>query len=334
VKTIHFSLNGTNLGIATTDANGVATKSAGLKTYLPGNYTIGVQALFAGDDAFNGSLGSASLQVLKIPTSLTVTPVSAANGSTVDLSATLIKTSESATVQGKTIAFNINGANVGSAVTDAGGVATLAGVSLSGNPAGTYPTGINARFMGDTYLEPCYGSAPLTINVGSGGWAPPSGQGATGGGWYTLTDRGRVTFSFNINPVPHAESAKYKGEFLLINDGRWRLKGTISYYQYKGNSQSEASGCGQLYLWDPASQGNQGGWVLFSDNAGFGIVFADLNTGKAKDSLNLDKFGINISIDIPEGAPPLPRSSPAELEGGNIDIKDIDHNAPTLPGIF
>ncbi len=43
-------------------------------------------------------------------------------------------------------------------------------------------------------------------------------------------------------------------------------------------------------------------------------------------SLNLDKFGINISIDIPEGSPALPNSSPAVLEGGNIDIKDLDHS--------
>jgi len=62
---------------------------------------------------------------------------------------------------------------------------------------------------------------------------------------------------------------------------------------------------------------------------------ADLNTGNGKDLLAVDKFGIDIGYyDIPVGTPPLPNSSPAVLEGGNIDIKDIDHNAPTLPGIF
>ena len=60
---------------------------------------------------------------------------------------------------------------------------------------------------------------------------------------------------------------------------------------------------------------------------------ADLNTGNGKDLLAVDKFGINISYyDAPAGAPPLPNSSPAVLQGGNIDIKDIDHNAPPLAG--
>ena len=222
------------------------------------------------------------------------------------------------------ITFSLNGANVGSAITNANGVATLARVALDGNAAGTYPAGIKASFLGDSIYNASTGTAQIQINIASLPPSPPSGQGATGGGWYTLEDRGRVTFSFNVEPIPNpVDHIKYKGELLLINDGRWRLKGAMKYYHYNGNSQGEAVGSGSLYLWNKALNEDKGGWEMVVDNVGFGINFADLDTGNAKDPLSLDKFGLSISVEVPAGAPPLPGSSPAVLEGGNINIKDL-----------
>jgi hypothetical protein len=323
-KTIFFSLNGANLGIATTGANGVAIKSAGLKL-LPGTYTIGIRALFNGDANYSDSIGAAALWVKKIPTTLTAASIEAPYEGMVNLSATLTQTADNAPIAGKTIAFRINGANMGSAITDASGVATLANISLAGNSAIYYPNGIEASFAGDTYLDSSYDTASLNIGV-SGPFHPSvAGQSANGGGWYTLEDRGRVNFSFTVNQVPNTDPVQYKGEILLINDGRWKLKGTLNNYRYT-SLLSWAIGNGELSYWNGALNKGQGGWVMVGDNVGFGINFADLNTGKAKDSLNRDKFGINISIDIPAGAPPLPNSSPAVLEGGNIDIKGPNHN--------
>jgi hypothetical protein len=255
-----------------------------------------------------------------------VTPISAAYGGTRDLSATLTRTADGTPIAGKTIAFSLNGASVGSAITNANGVASLAGVNLSGNP-----TGIKARFAGDAIFNPISGIAQLSINPAAPWPQLGEGQAATGAGWYQLADRGRVNFSFNVNQIPKTDPVKYKGEILLINNGRWRLKGSLDYYRYS-DSEGVAFGKGQLSYWDNASSKGQGGWVLLGDNVGFGINFVDVNTGNQKDSLSRDKFGINISIDIPEGAPPLPNSSPAELEGGNIDIKDLTKAVTPLGG--
>jgi len=286
----------------------------------------------ARDAAGNAGRWSAIWSFTTIPgsTALTVTPVSGPHDGTVSLSATLTKTGDGSPIAGKIIVFKLNGAIVGAAITNASGVATLNGVSLSGNPTGTYPAGIKAVFAGDALYDPIIGVASLSILIASLPPFPGIGQGATGGGWYTLEDRGRVNFSFNVNPIPNTDPIKYKGEILIVNEDRWRLKGTLNFYRYSG-SRAEAVGSGQLYYWDSTLKKGHGDWVkvldfLGRDTISFGINFYDVNTGKAKDSLDRDKFGISISIDIPPGAPPLPNSSPAILEGGNIDIKGINHN--------
>ena len=78
-------------------------------------------------------------------TSLSLAPASATYGGTTTLTATL---SGSAGVPGKSIAFTVNGLSVGSAMTDAAGVATLSGVDVSSLDAGGYP--IAASFAGDS----------------------------------------------------------------------------------------------------------------------------------------------------------------------------------------
>jgi hypothetical protein len=287
----------------------------------------------AKDSAGNDSNWSAiwSFTTTQGNATLTVTPVSGPYGGIVSLSARLTKTVDGAPIVGKIITFSLRGASVGGAITNANGVATLlAIVSLFGNPVGVYPTGIKASFAGDAIYNPISGIAQLSIKEAAPPPSPSGGQGATGASWYTLEDRGRVDFSFNVNQIPDTDPLKYKGEVLLINDGRWRLKGTLDYYRYS-NSQGIAFGSGQLTYWDSALNKGQGGWVVLVDDMAnntidFSINFADAYTGKAKDSLAIDKFGINISIGVPEGAPPLPNSSPAVLEGGNIDIKDIIHS--------
>ena len=164
-RTIFFSLNGANLGTATTDANGVAVKSAGLKLINPGDYPTGIEALFNGDAYYSLRIGRAVLWVLRVPTTLTVTPVSGPHEGTANLSATLTVMGDGTPVKGKTISFVLNGATVGSAYTDANGVATLIGVSLTGNNVGTYPSGVGAIFAGDGFYDSSSGSAQLTINI-------------------------------------------------------------------------------------------------------------------------------------------------------------------------
>jgi hypothetical protein len=68
-------------------------------------------------------------------------------------------------VSGKTIAFTLNGSSVGTATTNGSGVATLAGVSLAGINAGSYPTGVGASFAGDGTYGASSGSGSLAVGT-------------------------------------------------------------------------------------------------------------------------------------------------------------------------
>ncbi len=94
--------------------------------------------------------------------SLVVAPASGPAEGSVTLSATLA--SLSTALGSRTIAFKFNGAAVGSTLTDASGVATLTGVSLTGVAQGSYPGAITASFSGDLTLGASIGSSDLTVS--------------------------------------------------------------------------------------------------------------------------------------------------------------------------
>jgi len=100
-----------------------------------------------------------------VATSLAVAAASGTYGGTVNLSATLTKTSDSSPVSSKTISFTLNGSSVGSANTNASGVATLSGVSLTGINVGTYATAVAASFSGDSNFLASNGSNSLTVGT-------------------------------------------------------------------------------------------------------------------------------------------------------------------------
>lgn len=92
---------------------------------------------------------------LAASTMLVITPpVEGTYGGTVDLQATLTVASNGLPLSGKTISFILDGFSRGSAVTDANGVATLNGVTLTSGVSGallnvgTY--GVGANFAGDS----------------------------------------------------------------------------------------------------------------------------------------------------------------------------------------
>jgi hypothetical protein len=97
-------------------------------------------------------------------TTLTVSPASGTYGGTANLTATLTQTSGGAGVSGKTISFTLNGNSVGTANTDANGVATLNNVSLSGINAGSYPNAVAASFAGDSGFITSNGSGALEVS--------------------------------------------------------------------------------------------------------------------------------------------------------------------------
>ena len=127
-----------------------------------------VIACYAGDSNYAASSGTTTQTVnAAAPTTLAASAAAGTYGGAVNLSATLKKTSDSSAVSGKTITFTLNGASVGTATTDASGVATKSNVSLSGINAGTYSPGANsgvaASFAGDSGFQSSNGTSSLTV---------------------------------------------------------------------------------------------------------------------------------------------------------------------------
>jgi hypothetical protein len=97
--------------------------------------------------------------------SLAVGSASATLGGTTTLTATLLD-SDSDPLAGRTVTFRLNGALVGTALTDDAGVATLSGVSVAGIQPGTYPGAITVGFVGDESNGPAEGAGTLNVSYG------------------------------------------------------------------------------------------------------------------------------------------------------------------------
>ena len=97
-------------------------------------------------------------------TTLAVAPASGTYGGSTTLSATL--STPSGPLAGETVSFSLNGTPVGSAVTDASGIASVS-AALGTTAAGSYPGGVTASFAGDPNNKPSSGSNSLTVNPAS-----------------------------------------------------------------------------------------------------------------------------------------------------------------------
>ena len=193
-ETISFTLNGTDMGTATTDHSGVATlNNVSLAGIGVGTYNGVIEASFAGDSTYASSDNTANLTVNKADTSLVVASASGVYGGTVNLTATL-----SPAVQGETISFTLHGTAEGTATTDASGVATLDGVSLGTIAAGEHDGYVGASFAGDSNYKNSSGTATLAVYEIS----PTSGP-AAGGTLVTITgaDFGSSRSDFEVGSV-------------------------------------------------------------------------------------------------------------------------------------
>jgi hypothetical protein len=219
-------------------------------------------------------------------------------------------------------------ASLGSATTNASGEASLGSVGTSGWEEGVYTLTVSFAGSPSTGTQTCLPSSDeATLTV-----APP-GDSASGGGWYTLAGSGRVNFGFTVkksDPDCTAE-CEYSGKFLLINNGKWRIKGELASFAQTGTGpvNGASDGTGELFRWDEAASGGLGDSVSSQPGARFTISFTD--GGKAtKKSEYPDSFGIQIKVSVPSGLPGPPSGTPMELKSGNISIKDAE-GAPSEP---
>jgi hypothetical protein len=100
---------------------------------------------------------------------------------------------------------------------------------------------VTTSFAGTTDCDPSSDDATLT--------ASSPGNSATGGGWYPLSGSGNINFGFNVRKVDDKckTDCACIGQLLLINNGKWRLKGTLDSYVMTSDGQGAASGTGDLY---------------------------------------------------------------------------------------
>ena len=190
--------------------------------------------------------------------------------------------------------------------TDSSGNAS-ASQSTTGWNEGVYT--LKAAFDEDADCQASEDTATLTV-------AQPGGA-ATGGGWYTLSGVGRSNFGFTVRKAT-STPLTYKGQFLLINNGKWRLKGVLDSYS-KTSTNGASNGTGTLFAWDPALNGGLGDWVVEQAGVKFTISFTDGGSG-GKKSATPDKFGIHIDYRPAAGDPAMPNTKPIALKGGDIKV--------------
>jgi len=150
---------------------------------------------------------------------------------------------------------------------------------------------------------------------------PPPARPAAGGGWYTLSGSGRLNFGFTVRKVDSkcTSNCAYKGQMLLVNNGKWRLKGNLTACSKTSTGNGAASGTGDLYWWDTSLNDGLGDWTLAQSGVSYTITFSF--SGKSGKS-STDAFGIHI-VYTPVALPhpsTLPNSTLQVMKGGDIKV--------------
>jgi hypothetical protein len=132
-----------------------------------GTGTVDVSVMTpAGTSAMSTADRFSYFRSLALPTSVSMVSGSEAFGRTATLRCTL--TAGASPLAGRTITFALNErgtlTTVGTATTDANGVATLTGVRLTGLNAGTYSGAVGASFAGDSTFAGSSASGALIVN--------------------------------------------------------------------------------------------------------------------------------------------------------------------------
>ncbi len=156
-----------------------------------------------------------------VPTTLTVIAATGPYGGVVNLSATL--TDGASPLSGKTVSFTLNGANAGSAITDAAGVASVSNISLGGLNAGNYPNGVSASFAGDAPYLNSAGTNSLTVDKADATIAvtsynlPFDGSSHTAGGSAKGVNN-EALGGLNLSGTTHTDAGNYPGDPWTFTD--------------------------------------------------------------------------------------------------------------------
>jgi hypothetical protein len=160
---IQLSVNGNNdeSCFATTQAEGGASCTTPLTADAHGVYPTGVQASFPGSGSYAGSSGTAALTIVGLPSSLTfVDPGPVAPSSSPTIAYKLTDNGANG-LGGETVTATFNGQPLGSAITNASGIATW--TISTPSTLGTYPT--SASFGGDARYDASDANGLVSVTV-------------------------------------------------------------------------------------------------------------------------------------------------------------------------
>lgn len=159
-RTLEFSVDGTPAGSSVTDGTGRAT----LSYIIPEAAGAGARSIvtsFAGDSSYNPSSASATLSAAKGSFTLWVLPRTMARGSTAYLRAYARQVPTMDWVPGKLVEISVDGTPLGSASTNASGMAAVLFTVPNAFSLGAHTIGAN--FSGDAAYHPATGSGTLTV---------------------------------------------------------------------------------------------------------------------------------------------------------------------------
>jgi uncharacterized repeat protein (TIGR01451 family) len=194
---------------------------------------------------------------------------------------------------------------VGAAPTASNGQATAPPL-----PSGDWREGVYTITATVLPRRGCAGATDSTTMIVA---AP--GTAASGAGWYTLPGSGRVSFGLTARLVP-GTADRYTGSVRVVNNERWRLRGTLGTYSLTAGGLAAASGVGELSWWNPQLNGGLGGWALAAANVPYTMNFTAAGPNKKTEP---GTFGIRIVYGpVPPQPPALPNSGPQPLRGGSI----------------
>ena len=180
-QTVDFKLDGTFVGSATTDGDGVATL-AGIPNDDPlGTNPGAVVASFAGSTNYIAAAdASGDLVVVASASILGDVGGTASFGGTATLVATLVDLNTTEPIADASITFTLDGIDVGTATTDVAGIATLAGV-VTTDGAGTHAGAVAALFAGDATFAASIATGPLVVSQAATTLGDVSGTAVAGG---------------------------------------------------------------------------------------------------------------------------------------------------------
>lgn len=244
-----------------------------------------------------------------IPTSLLYTGQEyVSTGSPLVVSAVLSSTS-AACYQNQPISFSLDTNPITQVLgtfplttinTDATGNTPPGTVNTTGWQEGVYL--LTSSFAGTKLCAPAQDQEAIVV-------AGPA-DAASGGGW--ITDNGRTSFAFEIHLVPNTTNT-YTGQFLIMNNGKWKMKGTLTTYSVNF-SVGTVAGTGNLFFMN-----STGGWSLAQSGVGITLRFTASGSGKKAAP---GSISINIAY-TPQ--PPQPSSLPniglTPLKGGHIQMR-------------